>query len=82
MAWTEESDMTKMLHLTKEENIKKRCEAAVNADGIIMKRCKQCQNLYGYPTKNPWAQSKLGPDNGMCPECNGVYDDPEQFLEF
>jgi len=82
MAWNEENDMSKMLELTKKQNIEARCRAAVDADGIELRQCKECGGAYGYPTKNTWAQSKLGPDQGLCPVCSGAYEDPEGFLEF
>jgi len=76
MGWSEESDMSKMLPLTNPENIKQRCAAVVEADGIEIRKCKECHQKYGYPTKNAWAQDRLGGDQGICPNCLGVYDDP------
>lgn len=51
-------------------------------DPIVVKICKECGNAYSYPANNAWAQSKLGPDEGLCHECSGSYDDPEGFLKF
>lgn len=50
-------------------------------DPIVTKICKECGKPYSYPVRNTWAHSKLGPDEGLCHECSGAYDDPEGFLK-
>jgi len=90
MGWEEQSNNDIIINLLKPENIEARCKASVEADGIVVKRCKnagkpyyrECMGHYSVPTKNPYGRMKLGPDEGLCPVCSGAYDDPGGFLEF
>lgn len=50
-------------------------------DPVVIRRCKECGNLYSYPVHNAWARSKLGEDEGLCHICSGAYDDPDQFIK-
>ena len=90
MSWEEVTNNDIMINLLKPENIERRCKAAVEADGIVVKRCKNagkpwhddCMGNYGVPMKNPYGRMKLGDDKGLCPVCSGAYDDPEGFYQF
>ena len=50
-------------------------------DPVKIKKCKECGQIYSYPVNNSWAAQKLGPDQGLCHECSGAYDDPEGFIQ-
>ena len=47
----------------------------------MAKKCKECGQIYSYPVNSSWAGQKLGPDQGLCHECSGAYDDPEGFIQ-